>query len=155
MCTNWFVLSISFYSNTLTVGAFLIPERLRIAPLKANQFQRKVEIFLWVPLSNTNQPVQSLCPNHIPYWAHTMHHFPHPTHLRARNHLTRDSPIHRVCSKFSKLADLKPAYPASLVLSYGNHNKISCLGFPLILSASWPTEILCQVAPIKGCAPFS
>ena len=39
--------------------------------------------------------------------------------------------------KLFKLANPKPAYPASTIPSHGNHNKGSCPRFPLTPSTSW------------------
>ena len=56
------------------------------------------------------------------------------------------TPIPQSPLKLFKLASPEPIYHATLVLSFGIHNKGSCPHFPLAASASWMTLLLPCVA---------
>lgn len=93
ICTNQFVLSMSFYSDVLIFGDLLILGRLKTASPKTSQFLEIVTSSLGVPFQmQTNQSRAHAPTTSCIRLSHYASLSPQLKHPRARFQKTRDSP---------------------------------------------------------------
>ena len=123
------VLSMCFYSDVLTSAALLTLGKLLLYGL-ANSLVRETKTHLWpcLPYANfraTLSPFSNpLCDSYIPSQYSSALIIPSPGTRQFRT-----APILQILLQVLRLANPKPDYPVSPVLSHGNHNKGTCFCF--------------------------